>query len=64
MASNQGRDISQVVDDLALADMYEADRALWLEARDHPPGASCSCPGLEYLAVLYAAGYRLKKEGQ
>jgi 3-deoxy-D-manno-octulosonic acid (KDO) 8-phosphate synthase len=63
MSSNQGRDLDQLLNDVAWPDIRAATDALWIETHRHPAGASCECPTLEALAVLYERGYRLVLPG-
>lgn len=59
MTTNQGRNTDLLWKDLTWADIKAAADALWLEARHHPGDASCECPAVEAVAVLYERGYRL-----
>lgn len=59
--SNQGRDLSLVLEDVLPADLAEATKAGYVEYRRHPLSSSCDCPTLETLARLYELGYRLTK---
>lgn len=62
MASNQGRELDQLLDDLEPDDLREAAKVSWIEARRHPGTATCECIAMEVLAVLYERGYRLVKQ--
>lgn len=63
MASNGGRNIDLVVEDMIkLGGFTEAAHAMWVEARRHPETATCECPLIEAMAVLYNDyGLRLVK---
>lgn len=61
MSSNQGRDLADLLNDVALEDIRAAASALWIESRRHPVDAACECPAIEALAVLYERGYRLER---
>lgn len=61
MPSNQGRDLGPVFDAVSLDDLRAATSALWLEARRHPPEASCDCPTVEVLALLLGRGYVIRR---
>lgn len=59
--SNQGRPIGQLLEDVSFGDLENAAQAMWLEATRHPATATCECPVIEALGVLYEQGYRLVK---
>lgn len=61
MISNHGREIGTMLDDLTWADLAAANEALRLSVSTHPADATCECPAMEALAVLYERGYRLVK---
>lgn len=64
MSSNQGRDLGKLLQDVEVADVKAAAAALWREVGNHPGHASCECPALEVLAVLYERGYQLVHPSQ
>lgn len=59
MPSNQGRQILELLTDISCPDLAEATKAMWLEIGRHPSVASCECPMIEGLALLYERGYKL-----
>lgn len=60
MASSLGRDIHDVLEDIAWIDLQAATSAMRESNGDHPFNANCDCPLIEALAVLYERGYRLE----
>lgn len=60
--SNQGRDIDQCLDDVDGHTLTEAAKVAWIEMERHPSGATCRCPAIEVVGVLYEQGYRLTRE--
>lgn len=50
-----------IVDDTTFADRRVAGTAVWASCRRHPAEASCECPLLDGLVVLYQRGYRLTR---
>jgi hypothetical protein len=61
--SNQGRDLSAVLEDIAMPDLQQAAQVTWAAVHQHDARASCECPTLEGLARLYELGYRLVGPG-
>lgn len=59
--SNQGRDIETLLRNMSHEDLKAASAAMWTEVQRHPTEASCECPVIEALAVLYELGYALTK---
>ena len=61
--TNQGRPFDSIMEDVALQDLVDASRVARLEVSRHPSDATCECPAIEVLALLYEHGYRVVRAG-